>query len=151
MLMTRIPSELEHEAVQLWRDCGLTRPWNDPDADLARALEGPSSTVLAAVRDGLLGTVMAGHDGHRGWVYYLAVHPDHREAGIGGDLMNAAESWLREQGIPKLQLMVRADNTAVIEFYERLGYVDQQVAVLGRFLDEEPQAIREQGSAQRAH
>ena len=63
--------------------------------------------------------------------------------------MNAAESWLREQGIPKLQLMVRADNTAVIKFYERLGYVDQRVAVLGRFLDEELQALREQNSSER--
>ncbi|MGD8202485.1 GNAT family acetyltransferase [Ornithinimicrobium sp. W1679] len=150
MLITPLPSELEHDAVQLWRDCGLTRPWNDPGADLGRALEGLSSTVLAAVTDGqLLGTVMAGQDGHRGWVYYLAVQPGHREAGIGRALMNAAESWLREQGIPKLQLMVRADNTAVIKFYERLGYVDQRVAVLGRFLDEELQALREQNSSER--
>lgn len=81
--------------------------------------------------------MIAGHDGHRGWVYYLAAHPDHREARIGRDLMNAAKSWLRENGIPKLQVMVRADNAAVVEFYERLGYVDQQVTVLGRFLNEE--------------
>lgn len=149
MLITSLPPELEREAVQLWRECGLTRPWNDPGADLARALEGPSSTVLVAVRGGrLLGTVMTGHDGYRGWVYYLAVQPDDRGNGIGRDLMSAAEAWLHEQGIPKLQLMVRADNTAVIEFYEQLGYVDQRVAVLGRFLDEGLRALREQSSSE---
>lgn len=147
MDISRLPSELEQAAVRLWHDCGLTRPWNDPAADLARALEGPSSTVLAAVDDGrLVGTVMAGHDGHRGWVYYLAVDPGSRGAGLGRALMEAAESWLREQGAPKVQLMVRADNTAVVEFYERLGYADQKVALLGRFLDEELQAMRERAS-----
>ncbi len=150
MLIAPIPSALEHEAVRLWRDCGLVRPWNDPDADLARALDGPSSTVLGAVADEqLLGTVMVGHDGHRGWVYYLAVQPDHRGNGLGRELMSAAESWLREQGVPKLQLMVRADNSAVIEFYKRLGYVDQQVAVLGRFFDKELQELRDQKSSER--
>jgi ribosomal protein S18 acetylase RimI-like enzyme len=142
-MITPLPPGLGTAAVQLWRTCGLTRPWNDPDADLARALDGPSSTVLAGVEEGeLLGTVMVGHDGHRGWVYYLAVEPRCRGRGLGRELMAAAESWLDEQGVPKLQLMVRADNAAVIEFYERLGYADQQVVVLGRFLDAELQALR---------
>lgn len=150
MPIAPLPFELATAAVQLWRDCGLTRPWNDPDADLARALGGPSSTVLAAVKDGqLLGTVLVGHDGHRGWVYYLAVRPDSRGNGLGPELMSAAESWLHEQSVPKLQLMVRTENTAVIAFYKRLGYVDQQVAVLGRFFDEELQALREQKSSER--
>ncbi len=91
---------------------------------------------------------MVGHDGHRGWVYYLAVSPDRRGMGLGRELMAAAESWIDQQGMPKLQLMVRADNGAVIEFYERLGYVDQRVVVLGRFLDEELQALRERESPQ---
>ena len=149
MTITPLPIDLTSDAVQLWHSCGLTRPWNDPAADLARALEGPSSTVLAAVTDGkVLGTVMVGHDGHRGWVYYLAVEPDERGKGLGRDLMRAAEAWLDEHGIPKLQLMVRADNATVIHFYERLGYVDQQVAVLGRFLDVELQSLRQGGVAQ---
>ena len=150
MLIAPIPPALEPEAVRLWRHCGLVRPWNDPDADLARALGGPSSTVLGAVAyEQLLGTVMVGHDGHRGWVYYLAVQPDHRGNGVGRELMSAAESWLGKQGAPKLQLMVRADNSAVIKFYKGLGYVDQQVTVLGRFFDEELQQLRDQRSSER--
>lgn len=144
MRIVSLPSGLEQAAVGLWHECGLTRPWNDPDADLARALGGPSSTVLAAVTDGrLVGTVMVGHDGHRGWVYYLAVPPHQRGHGTGRELMRAAEVWLLERDVPKLQLMVRAGNDAVVSFYERLGYADQKVVVLGRFLDEGLQAMRE--------
>lgn len=124
------------EAVALWEACGLTRPWNDPRADLERALAGPASTVLAAVDDGaLLGTVMVGHDGHRGWVYYLAVEPAVQRRGLGRALMAAAERWLAERGVPKIHLMVRASNAAVVAFYDRLGYVDQDCLVLGRRLD----------------
>ena len=76
--------------------------------------EGPSSTVLALVDDAdLLGTVMVGHDGHRGWVYYLAVSPDCRGQGLGRQLVAAAESWCRDRGVPRVQLMVRASNSSV--------------------------------------
>lgn len=119
--------------VQLWHEVGLTRPWNDPLGDLDRALAGPSSTVLAARADGeLVGTCMVGHDGHRAWVYYLATAPQRRGAGIGRALMSASEGWAKEQGMPKLQFMVRSDNTAVLDFYAHLGYEPQDVAVLGR-------------------
>ena len=123
-------------AVALWEACELTRPWNDPHADFARALAGPSSTVLGAF-DGevLVGTVMVGHDGHRGWVYYVASHPEHRGQGIGRALMAACEAWLVERGLPKIQFMVRSDNTPVLDFYAHLGYEPQDVAVLGRRLD----------------
>lgn len=122
--------------VALWEACGLTRPWNPPTRDIARALAGPTSTILVARRDGAVaGSVMAGHDGHRGWVYYLAVAPDARRAGLGRALMDAAEAWLRERGAPKLQLMVRTGNEEALAFYRALGLVDQPVAVLGRFLD----------------
>lgn len=124
------------DAVALWRTCGLTRPWNDPHADLVRALEGSTSTVLGSLHDGrLVGTVMTGHDGHRGWVYYLAVHPDVRRRGLGRGLMQAGEQWLRERGVPKLNLMVRTDNAAVVHFYNSLGNEDGKVLVLGKFLD----------------
>lgn len=147
MQITSLSTDHTSVAVELWQTCGLTRPWNDPTSDLLRALDGPSSTVLAATENTeLVGTVMVGHDGHRGWVYYLAVWPGHRGRGLGRNLMTAAETWLDRQGVPKLQLMVRTENSAVIDFYERLGYADQGVAVLGRFLDDELQALRQRES-----
>lgn len=124
------------DAVDLWSECGLTRPWNDPAADLARAVTGTASTVLGALSgETLVGTVMVGHDGHRGWVYYLAVAPDRQRQGIGRLLMGAAEDWLKRRDVPKIHLMVRATNAGVVAFYARLGYVDQDCLVLGRRLD----------------
>lgn len=127
----------DHEAVVgLWRASGLTRPWNDPDADFARALENSASAVLVARSGGALaGAAMVGFDGHRGWVYYLAVAPDRRGSGLGKALMAAAEQWLRARGAPKLQLMVRADNDAALGFYAALGLERQDVVTLGRFLE----------------
>lgn len=124
------------EVISLWHDAGLTRPWNDPETDFVRATSGPSSTVLVCADAGaLVGTVMVGHDGHRGWVYYLAVAQSHRRRGVGRALMDAAEKWLVEREVPKLQFMVRATNTPALGFYERLGYEDQRCVVLGRRLD----------------
>jgi len=127
----------ERAVVALWEATGLTRPWNDPAADLRAALETPTSTVLGARRpDGsLVGTVMVGYDGHRGWVYYLAVDEAQRGTGLGRALMVAAEAWLVSQGAPKVQLMVRTTNTAVLGFYAALGYTDQSCVVLGRRTD----------------
>lgn len=124
--------------VALWRACGLTRPWNDPDADFALAAGGTSSVVLVARdADGIEGSVMVGFDGHRGWVYYLAVALDARRNGLGRALMAAAEDWLRARGAPKIQLMVREDNDAALGFYESLGLERQKVVTLGRFLKED--------------
>ena len=125
------------EAIGLWAACELTRPWNDPRSDLDRALDGPSSTILAAIDgDALVGTVMVGHDGHRGWVYYLAADPSRRHQGIGRTLMAAAESWLVARGAPKIQFMVRTSNTPALDFYGRLGYLEQDCVILGRRLDD---------------
>ena len=121
--------------VALWDACGLTRPWNDAHADFALAVAGPASAVLVAREGGALaGSVMVGFDGHRGWVYYLAVAPGRRRGGIGRALMAAAEVWLRVRGAPKIQLMVREDNAAALGFYEALGLERQKVVTLGRFL-----------------
>lgn len=122
--------------IGLWYLCGLTRPWNDPAQDFARALEGESSTILVAEGEGgaLLGSAMVGDDGHRGWVYYLAVAPAARRAGLGRALMTAAEEWLRARGCPKVQLMVREDNAEALGFYAALGLERQGVVTLGRFL-----------------
>lgn len=140
MPITDLPRDHADQAVRLWHDGGLTRPWNDPDADLHRALDGPASTVLAAWSDRsadreLLGTAMVGHDGHRGWMYYLAVADAHRGRGWGRKLVTACEAWLIDRGIPAARLMVRADNAATVAFYGALGYDRSEVLVLGRRLD----------------
>jgi ribosomal protein S18 acetylase RimI-like enzyme len=122
--------------IALWQRCGLTRPWNDPAADIALARKGANAAVLAG-RDGgvIVATVLVGHDGHRGWVYYVAVDPDHRHKGYGAIVMAAAEDWLRERGIEKLQLMVRSDNSQVQTFYQSLGYLAQDRIVYAKWLD----------------
>ena len=121
--------------VALWEACGLTRPWNDPGRDARLAIEGATSTILGLRDgDGLIASVMVGFDGHRGWVYYLAVAPERRREGLGRRLMEAAEAWLREQGAPKLQLMVRTSNAEALGFYTALGLEPQEVVTLGRFL-----------------
>ena len=134
-----LPESLFADAISLWHETGLTRPWNDPEADLRRALNGSSSAVLAVLGDEgtLLGTAMVGHDGHRGWVYYLAVRADHQATGLGRCLMNACEAWVSERGIPKIQVMVRDTNHEAMSFYEALGYEPSSVAVLSRWLNAE--------------
>jgi ribosomal protein S18 acetylase RimI-like enzyme len=122
-------------AVALWESAELTRPWNAPTDDFDRAIAGPTSTVLGGfLDDRMVGTMMAGHDGHRGWVYYLAVDPMARGRGVGTQMMRDAETWLRDQGVVKLNLMVRHSNSAAVQFYEQLGYEDADVTVLGRWL-----------------
>jgi ribosomal protein S18 acetylase RimI-like enzyme len=129
------PSEAD-TAVALWHACGLTRPWNDPHADLALAMRGPASAVLGGRRVGaLVATIMLGADGHRAWVYYLAVAPEQRRHGIGRAMMQAAEAWAATQRMPKIQLMVRGEKRAVVGFYEALGYTLSDTVVLGRRLD----------------
>jgi len=122
-------------AVALWREAGLLRPWNDPRADIRLALAGPSSAVIAArAAARLAATVMVGWDGHRGWIYYLAVARDLQRRGIGAQIVKAAEDWLVERGAPKLNLLVRAENEAVQSFYHSLGYRRSDSILLQRVL-----------------
>jgi len=124
------------EVIALWQACGLTRPWNDPATDIAFAGGGSNATVLVGRDDhAIVATVLVGHDGHRGWVYYVAVDPNHRRKGYGRVMMDAAERWLREAGIEKLQLLVRADNTSVKDFYQSLGYSEQERIIYAKWLD----------------
>lgn len=127
------------DVVALWKRCELTRPWNEPQADIARARGNTNSEVLVGL-DGntIVATVMVGHDGHRGWVYYVAVDPDHHNKGYGRAIMASAEDWLRDRGIEKLQLLVRADNTRVQAFYETLDYDQQERVVYAKWLDGRP-------------
>jgi ribosomal protein S18 acetylase RimI-like enzyme len=136
MAIDPLAPEFIDEAVALWQDAGLTRPWNDPRDDLHRALAGPASTILALVEEGtLLATAMVGHDGHRGWVYYLAVAPAVQGRGHGRTMMDAVEAWLVERGVPKLNLMLRGENTVARGFYTALGYTNDDVVVFSRRLD----------------
>ena len=124
------------EVIALWQRCGSLRAWNDPARDIALARKETNATVLLGRKDGdLVASVLVGHDGHRGWVYYVTVDPDHRFKGYGRVIMTAAEDWLRARGIEKLQLMVRGDNAKVHAFYQSLGYYDQERVVFAKWLD----------------
>ena len=125
--------------VALWQRCGLTRPWNDPASDIAFARRGANATILIGrVDDAIVATAMVGHDGHRGWVYYVAVDPDLQGKDFGRTIMAAAEDWLRRTGIEKVMLMVRADNTKVRAFYDKLGYDTQERVIYAKWLDGRP-------------
>jgi ribosomal protein S18 acetylase RimI-like enzyme len=124
-------------ATALWQAAGLAHPWNDPVHDIALALGCPTSTIFAA-HDGegaLVGTVMAGFDGHRGWLYSVAVAESARGEGIGAALVAAAEAYLRAQGAPAIRLMVRASNAGVARFYESIGYEQNEMLLFGKRFD----------------
>jgi hypothetical protein len=122
--------------VALWERCGLTRPWNDPRADIVLAMRGPHSTILVArANDAPVASAMVGHDGHRGWLYYVAVDPDRQGSGLGRLLMAAAEDWLKLRGLKKVELLVRPDNTNVQGFYTALGYNVEPRVVMAKWLD----------------
>lgn len=149
MVIRPLTVALVDEAVALWDQAGLARPWNDPHADLRRALAGSASTVLAATDDhgALLGTVMVGDDGHRAWVSYLAVAPEAEQSAVGRALMAAAEAWAQERSIPTVHLMLRTENTRAAGFYSALGYEKQDVTVWGRRLPLTSTAARHQPSS----
>ena len=138
MLAIRDATTVDREAViALWDAAGLlVNPLNDPAKDFDFALASENATVLLGeAEDRLAAAVMVGHDGHRGWVYYLATDPTQRRSGHGRWIMRAAERWVTQRGVPKLQLMVRASNTQVIGFYQNIGYVVEPREVLAKRLD----------------
>lgn len=126
--------------VQLWLDCALTRPWNDPRADIALARRsGAADVLVAAEPDGrIVATAMVGNDGHRGWLYYVAVAPDRQKTGLGKRIVEAAEDWMRQRGVEKAQLIIRDTNVKVRAFYEKLGYGVQPRVLMARWLDGRP-------------
>jgi ribosomal protein S18 acetylase RimI-like enzyme len=135
-MQVRLAVAADRDAViAAWKEAGLTRPWNDPVDDFERACAGATSAVLVGIEgEDLVATAMVGDDGHRGWVYYVAVREDVRGHGHGRAMMAAAEAWLRERGVVKVQLMIRDTNLGVVGFYESLGYEETPVRVLGRWL-----------------
>jgi ribosomal protein S18 acetylase RimI-like enzyme len=125
------------EAMDLWERSGLSRPWNPPENDFARAVNGSTSAVLGLYDgDDIVGTVMVGDDGHRGWVYYLAVDPGRRGQGLAREAMRSAERWLAARGVRKVELMVRESNHGVADFYDAVGYQREEVLVFSRWLVE---------------
>jgi len=121
--------------IALWQDCGLTRPWNDPVKDIERKLAEQPELLLVGELDGrIVASAMVGYDGHRGWVNYLSVDPALQGRGLGAALMRHIEALLLARGCPKLNLQVRQGNDAVLGFYARLGYGDDQVIGLGKRL-----------------
>ena len=127
----------EPQVIQLWQACGLVVPWNVPHLDIARKLDFQPDLFFVAERDDeIVGTAMAGYEGHRGWVNYLAVAPPFQRHGLGRQLMGFVEERLAALGCAKLNLQVRSGNSDVIEFYERLGYRVDEVVSLGKRLDE---------------
>lgn len=129
-------AEDETAVVALWHDCGLVAPTNDPVADFRFAKAGACSDVLVGVdADGLaVGSVMVGHDGHRGWLYYVAARPATQGGGVGRRMVAAAEDWLRAREVVKVQLLVRETNTKVVGFYERLGFEVTPRVVMAKWL-----------------
>lgn len=125
--------------VTLWEACDLLRPWNDPQADIARARAAPQSEIFVMVdADGtIVASALAGDDGHRGWSYYVAVSPDRRGQGLGKAMMTHAEAWLKAQGATKVNLMIRAGNP-VQAFYEAAGYETEDRVVMAKWLTEPP-------------
>ena len=121
--------------IALWEACGLTRSWNDPARDIARKLLMQADGFLVGEREGeVIASAMFGYDGHRGWVNYLALSPDHRGRGYGAQMMALGEALLQAKGCPKLNLQVRTGNTEVLKFYAKLGYGDDEVVSLGKRL-----------------
>jgi len=128
------PSD-EAAVVALWQACGLTRPWNDPHKDIARKLQVQPELFLVGELDGqLIASAMAGYDGHRGWVNYLAVAPEQQRRGYAAQLMQHIEQQLLAMGCPKLNMQVRTSNSAVLAFYRRLGYAQDEAVSLGKRL-----------------
>lgn len=125
--------------VALWQECGLTRAWNDPRKDIARKLTvQPELFLVGEIGERIVATVMAGYDGHRGWVNYLAVVPKHRRQGFGRVLMQEAEKGLLALGCPKLNVQVRTANTEALGFYRSLGYAQDETVSFGKRLVPDP-------------
>jgi len=127
--------EDENTVIKLWRKCDLLRPWNNPKLDIQRKLKvNPELFLLGLVNGEAVATVMGGYEGHRGWVNYLAVDPAYRRRGLGRQIMEAVEGKILAMGCPKINLLIRRDNPAAVNFYETMGYKMDEVVSMGKRL-----------------
>lgn len=141
MLIRQFEHNDEDAVVDLWSRCGLLRPWNDPNKDIARKLRVQRELFLVGTVDEVVvATVMAGYDGHRGWLNYLAVDPARRRRGLGQELMAEAQRRLEGLGCSKLNLQVRRENVEAIAFYERIGFSEDAVVSFGKRLQRDDDA-----------
>jgi ribosomal protein S18 acetylase RimI-like enzyme len=133
-------AEDEQQIIMLWQECNLTTAWNNPKRDIERKMQdSPELFFVGEINGKIIASCMAGYDGHRGWIYYLAVKPDLQRRGAAATIMKYAEQALREIGCPKIDLMVRKTNHKVISFYHTIGYTDDPVVVLSkRLVEDEP-------------
>ena len=133
--------EDEEAVVALWQRCDLVRPWNDPHRDIGRKLKvNPDWFLVGLIDEEVVATVMAGYEGHRGWLNYLAVAPEFQRRGLARLIVSEAERLLQLAGCPKINLQIRSSNQAVMEFYRRLGYSVDEVVSMGKRLAHEDQA-----------
>ena len=128
----------QDDVVNLWRECELVKPWNDPAKDIRRKLDIQRDLFLVGLLDGkLVATVIAEYEGHRGWINYLAVSMECREMGFGRLMMDEVEERLRAMGCPKINLQIRSSNIDVIRFYQSLGYSEDDVVSMGKRLEQD--------------
>ena len=121
--------------IELWQECGLTRPWNDPLEDIERKLTDRNGAFWVVCHgSAVIASVMIGYDGHRGTINYLAIEPTFQRSGVGAELMRRAEAFLVSIGCPKVSFCVRKDNRAVLSFYTGLGYAAEDIHFLGKRL-----------------
>jgi ribosomal protein S18 acetylase RimI-like enzyme len=129
--------------IDLWLKCGLVVPHNDPRRDIERKLMVNGEWFLVGtIGDRVVATCMAGYEGHRGWINYLAVLPDYRRRGLATRMMEHAEGILKTAGCPKINLQIRTSNDDVIRFYEAVGYTVDPVVSMGKRLEpDEPYTL----------
>jgi ribosomal protein S18 acetylase RimI-like enzyme len=127
----------EAAIAALWQVCGLVTSYNDPAKDFRFARDKSNSDVLVGIHEdgNLVGSVMVGHDGHRGWIYYVAADPNYRKQGIGRHMTGAAEEWLKGRKVVKVMLLVRETNAKVVDFYKRLGFETIPRVIMEKWLN----------------
>jgi len=136
LLIRPFQTEDEDALVALWKMCELTVPWNNPHKDIARKLQvQPELFLVGILGNSLIATVMGGYEGHRGWINYLAVHPDFHGKGYGQGIMNSVETVLREMGCPKINLQIRRGNDKIAFFYQKLGFTYEHVISMEKRLE----------------